>query len=487
VNNLRLINVLRTFSKTELKEFEKFVSSPFFNKGRNYIPFLNQLKKFYPKFDNEKLTQEYIYEKLYPGKKFNKQIIWNMTSSMMYMAEEFLMQLGLRKNQFVRSQQIAGELHDRKLSSYNYKKLNEMETHIDKMGIDDNYFRYKTMLEIGRMNHHFNEDSQHLLREHVIRKGEYSIMNFMRDIADVISNQRSMANMYNINFEVNVPLAFVQNLQLDKIVDYAYNNKFKHAAVLETYYRIIMMVLDDSNSVHFFRYKELFEQNYTLFPYNEKYYLAAEMSNYAVSKVNAGDQSFRKTIFEIDKFKLKEGLLYQEKYFPKVLFVQIFANAMRAGELEWSKNFVDEYLHFLKPAYQKPVKALAWSSIYFLNKQFGKSLEELGKVKFIDSVDKLYARFYYIRIYYELNEIEMLHNYIDSTRHFLNNNTSIGSLLINNYIRFLAAFTRFIAAKETGDDFELSKIRKTIDDDDAFPLKEWFYDKLDELNINSSN
>ena len=481
MNNSRLINILRTFSKSELKEFEKFVSSPFFNRGRNYIPILNQLKKFYPKFENEKLTAEYIHAKIYPGRKFNKQIMWNMTSSLMNMADDFLMQVSLRKNKYIKDHQIAEELLERKLGAYNYKKLDDMEKSIDKMGLNDNFFRYKTILEIGRMEHYFLEDSPHLAGEHVIKKGEYSIMNFMRDISDVISNLRSISNMYNINFEVNLPQTFIQNLQLAKIVDYSIKNKFRYAQLIEMYYRIIMLVLENDNTEHYFRCKELFEKNYSLFSRGEKYILAAELSNYCVTRVNAGDHGFRSRILELDKFKLKEGLLYQDKYFPKVLFIQIFSNAMRANEVEWSKRFIEEYVHYLKPSYQKPVKALALASLHFSHKQYGKSLEELGKIKFIDSVDKLYVRFFYIRIYYELNEIEMLHNYIDSTRRFLNKNTSVGSSLIDNYVRFLACFTRLVAANETGDDFEYNKLRMIIEEDKAFPLKSWFVEKLDEL------
>ncbi len=141
MNNLKLINILRTFSKNEMKEFEKFISSPFFNRGRNYIPFFNQLKKFYPKFEDEKMTPEYIYSKIYPGKKYNKQIIWNMSSSVLAMCEDFLMYVSLRRDKFGRERQVAEEFLERRLSSYYKKKLNEMESALDSLGIGSAYFR----------------------------------------------------------------------------------------------------------------------------------------------------------------------------------------------------------------------------------------------------------------------------------------------------------------------------------------------------------
>src|SRR5512143_95729 len=103
MNNSKLISILRTFSPGEMKEFEKLVSSPFFNKGRNYLPFLAVLKKFYPRFDDDKLTPEFVFSKLYRDKKFNKQIIWNMTSAMQNMAEDFLLHVSMKKDRFVRN------------------------------------------------------------------------------------------------------------------------------------------------------------------------------------------------------------------------------------------------------------------------------------------------------------------------------------------------------------------------------------------------
>jgi hypothetical protein len=247
LNNLKLINILRTFSKSEMKEFEKFISSPFFNKGRNCIPFFNQLKKFYPKFDNDKMTPEYIYSKLYPGKKFNKQVLWNMTSQMLAMTEDFLMYISVRKNKFVREHQISQEFLERRLSAYYKKKLDEMESAIDSLGIGSVYFRQKADLEDGRMGYHFIEDTQQFLPELVNKKGDYVVLHFMREVSDIIGSMRTSKSMYNKQYDDSISYKFVSNLKLDKIVEYAYGIKFKYAAVLDIYYETIMLSLEYEN------------------------------------------------------------------------------------------------------------------------------------------------------------------------------------------------------------------------------------------------
>ena len=82
MKDTKLIQTLKTFTSDEIKNFEKFAASSYFNKGRNYLPLLTELKKFQPSFDNERLTAEYLYKKIYRGRKFNKQVMWNLVSGL---------------------------------------------------------------------------------------------------------------------------------------------------------------------------------------------------------------------------------------------------------------------------------------------------------------------------------------------------------------------------------------------------------------------
>ncbi len=81
------------------------------------------------------MKPEYIYAKMYPGKKFNKQILWNVTSQMLAMTEDFLMYVSLRKNKFVREQQLSEEFLERRLSDYQKKKISDMESALEKTGL----------------------------------------------------------------------------------------------------------------------------------------------------------------------------------------------------------------------------------------------------------------------------------------------------------------------------------------------------------------
>ncbi len=464
-----------------MKDFEKFISSPFHNRGRNYVPFFNQLKKFYPKFDDNRMTPEYIYSKIYPGKKYNKQILWNMTSSMLAMSEDFLIYVSLKRNKFERERKVAEEFLERRLSSYYKKKLNEMESALDSLGIGSAYFRHKAELEDGRMAYHFIEDTQQFLPELVDKKGNYVILHFMREISDIIGSLRTSKSMYNRQYEGSIPYKFVTNLKLDKIVEFAYGTKFKYAAVLDIYYETIMLSLEYDNKKHFFRLKELFEQNHHLFTNEEKHLVAAELTNYCVQKMNEGDNSLRHANFELDKFKLENEIVLISRMLPKLTFMQILGNALYLKEFEWARTFIEEYAPKLKPSYQKPTKMLCYAHLYYLQKDYGKVLECLSKVEFIDMLDKIYVKTLYIRTYFEMKEFETLLSYLETTRHFYEKNPYVSNVLRSNNIKFISCMSRLLSAIESNDDFEMDRIWKFVKGDKSVANGLWIAEKIEEM------
>src|SRR5205085_5044726 len=89
-----------TFSKAEFKEFEKFIDSPFFSTGRNLKPLYLSLKKFYPLFDNMNFTRENVFNEMFDGKPYNDTLMRRHISDMIKMTEEYIKQVGFRKNSY---------------------------------------------------------------------------------------------------------------------------------------------------------------------------------------------------------------------------------------------------------------------------------------------------------------------------------------------------------------------------------------------------
>jgi hypothetical protein len=63
----KLIVFLKTLSDSVLHNFEKFLSTPYYKRGRHPLTLLNTLKKFHPHFLQKDFSEEAVLKELQTG------------------------------------------------------------------------------------------------------------------------------------------------------------------------------------------------------------------------------------------------------------------------------------------------------------------------------------------------------------------------------------------------------------------------------------
>jgi hypothetical protein len=478
----KLINTLRTFSKEDMKMFGKFLVSPFHTTERNCTPLFAQLRKFYPDFDSDMLTNELIYEKLYPGKKFNKQVMWNLTSAMEKMTKEYLEQVALRKNKFVQMGLMLTEFGNRKLLNNYSQTLGEMEKLLEASGIDYDYFENNGHLENYKQEYYHLMDKIRPMSDSKLKASEYQVLLFLRMTVGGLNDMKVLFDDHNYKFDVNIPLEFAKNLDLKSIVDYAHKENFKYAYLIEIYYHSLMLLLEPTLDGNFDQVRELYGLHFDKFTLSEKRNMMHWIVNYCLSRIKFDEFKYRRIIFELNEFRLREGLVfYPANQLPKVIYIQILNAALAVKETGWAANFIKEYTSRLQPDIRDSMKCMAYAFLHFHTKEYREVLKCLNQVEFIDVQDKFFARTLTARSYYELHELESLLSYADSSMHFLVNNPSvseIGRIYIHNFFKYLKKIV-FIREKKNWE--EIFTLRNEIEKTNEISNKKWLLDKLNEL------
>ena len=126
MKDTKLIQILKTFTKEEIKEFEKFVASPYFSRGRNLKPLFKILRTSHPHFNNPIFTYESIFKSLYPEEKNNKlraeNVLRVLSSELVKLAEEFLTYEQMKSNK-LRMRNILLEVYINKKLNKQFVKL----------------------------------------------------------------------------------------------------------------------------------------------------------------------------------------------------------------------------------------------------------------------------------------------------------------------------------------------------------------------------
>jgi len=147
----KLIDRLRLLEKDELRDFGRFIESPYYNKDEKAIKLFKYLKKYHPVFETTRLDREYIAGKLFPEwkeKKYNK--ISYLMTDLSQLVDDFITVREL-ENDDIEYRQLQLRAYKRRKGDWFFHqaagKLRKDLNKAPERGIDYYFQQY-------RLNHH---------------------------------------------------------------------------------------------------------------------------------------------------------------------------------------------------------------------------------------------------------------------------------------------------------------------------------------------
>lgn len=483
MNNCKIIKILKTFSYNELKEFEKFITSHFFNKGRNYLPFLKELKKFYPEFDNLKLTKEYIYKKLYPDKIYKEKTIKNLISGLTSLSLTFLAQINSQRESVDYYINLSDELQLRglfKLADKNTERAFEL---LNNSGIDKEYFKKKMELQEIKRQISIGENDIKKNIDSLSKESDYFLFYVLLEFAEIIDIMNAQKYNFNVNFDSNILFKTFKNLNLDNILLYIKENSYEHHEIFEFYYYLIKLTINNIDEILFNKVKILFLKNMSLLSRNEKYDLFVFLESICAKLKVTNTKKYNEEIFKLYQNQLSLNLYNVQENHPMNLrlFRNIFITALNLKEYEWVEKFINNYIKKLLPESRENMFNFSYANLYFYKSEFEKALHHINEIKFDIFAFKFDARVLLLKIYYELNYIEGIISLIDSFKHFINKNKLISKETKEFHLYFLKYLTITIKAKETIRKKNIEELKHEILNSKSFCNKNWLLIKVAEL------
>nr|MBP9096964.1 hypothetical protein [Ignavibacteria bacterium] len=124
--NEKIISILKTFTKSEIKEFKKFVASPYFSPGRDLSKYFEVIIKYHPDFEisKEKFLKNYFGK---PDDKDGKQskILRTLNSDFSKLLEDYLAADSMKNMKFYYNYLLIEGYSHRGLYTLGEKKTEE--------------------------------------------------------------------------------------------------------------------------------------------------------------------------------------------------------------------------------------------------------------------------------------------------------------------------------------------------------------------------
>ena len=488
MENSGLIKVIRTFSKEEMKEFEKLVASPFFSTGRNLTPLLNVIKKYHPDFENENLIKEKVFEKLYPGKIYSETVIRKLATELYHLSIEYIKQISLRQNPLLVNTCSGYNFIDRNLDSVALKLINEVDFDIEKGKIDYDFFVSKPKINNVKNYYYYNKRSLNYYKEIMFLRTqtfynviESFILDFCLAYPDFILNRkRYESENLNLNF-----LVIADCIDFEKYVQ-TINPDSKSKDEISTLLCLYSLIFykNPGKYEYFEKFKDLFFRNFEMFSddlLTEFLEIFKRLIMFAENHL-PGNISIQMK-FELFNFILKKNLFIDPilKVFPKNYFKETFLSGFRLEKFEWAEKFLNDYSKFLKDEEREYTVNLCRSYLYFAKGKYDDCINFLNLINIDHPTEK--AANYYLRAaaLYELKYYDESESVLNAYLKFLERNTVAFNRDKTQFINFISCLKHLIHFNFTKNKSHLFGMNELLKDETkTVTMKKWLINKLNE-------
>ncbi|MEP7146511.1 MAG: hypothetical protein ABI792_05840 [bacterium] len=479
----KFLDIVKTFSQEELKDFRNFVRSPFHNTNKNVIKITEIITKFYPALNDPKLEKEIIFKKIYPGKKYNDAVMRIIMSDLLQLAEEFLIYVNLFNNPVQGKKFLLNELSNRNLNTLFKRQEKIAEDLLASDGLFDMvYLQDMFDLQTKKIDNHISQGRQPELAADVLKQGEYLINFFLVNILNIAHELMSQKEVLNVEFDFNVVEEFLNSTDLKRFFEYCRKNNYDNYSILLIYYYMYLSFKDHENEEYYIKLKDLIDKNLHLFKRQEQFNLFIILESICTSFISTGAKKYNQCLMEVYELMLSKNIFRHSDsdYFQLNLFRNMFYVAQSLKKFDWVENFIAEYLDKLLPKYREDVKHLAYAYIHFGRKELDKALSEIIQVNYNFFVFKFDVRVLTLKTYYEMQSYEPALSLIDSFSHFLMYNSSAASYR-EGFLNFLKFVRELIKIRSGNDKKEAPELKKEIINTKILLNKSWLIEKSDEL------
>ena len=425
------IVILKTFTPQEIRQFDEYLRSPFFNKSQVIVQVYDIIKGMYPAFDNQNLERTQLFKLLYGDETFDEQKLRYLMTDLTKHIEEYLCYKAIGDEQLFKFHLLLYTYRQKKLEKPFFSTLKIAEKVLeDQPRRDVSHAFYEYLIEEDK--YRFASDKREHLQQSNLQKvvdnlDKYFILNKMRYCAEIINNK----NVVAINYRLFL---------YEEIMNHLRNNPLDHVPAAKIYYNIILTLTEPENKQHYLNLLNLLQNHQGLFSKDEVFDMYVYAKNYCIRKINHGDTEYIRELFELYKIILKNGIIFKEGYLSQFDYKNIVYLGLRVDEFEWVKNFIIKYSENLDPQFRNNAYTYNLAYYYFFQKNYDEVLTLLRSVEFTDFYYHLDSKSLLLKTYYELEETEALFSLIEAFKVYIKRNTLIPpyqKTIYSNLIRFV--------------------------------------------------
>lgn len=417
ISNTKLVALLSTFSRSEWREFRKFLEMAISGPVGRSVELYDILAACYPEFSSPKLSRGFIFDLLFPKQRYEDKKLRYVMTDLFRQAGNYLKFKALENDPQLGFQVLSSELARRRADKP-FLAMYHSDEFSNSRDADYYYFRYRE--EFDYLN---------LYYAHQKRSTQNPIATAAKnlDIFYIARKLQLLCEIVNVKNVLSVDYDFILR---DQIIEAIRNGAFAEVPVITIYFRILMTLTEPEKEHHFSTLNDLLLEHKNIFKRNELRDMYQYLMNYCIKKINQGNVDYILRLFEIYKTILESKIIFTDEYLSQWDYKNIVAIGLRAGKTDWVKQFMEEHKSSLLPSESENAYQYNLAYYYFHMAEYRKTISLLQKIEFTDLYYQLDMRAILLKCYFEMDDQEAFFYHASAFRMFLSRNK-----LVSDYQR----------------------------------------------------
>lgn len=329
----KLAQLLNKLEETEVKAFNKFLASPYFNNSPVIIRYWEQLKKNLSQLDAPSLHAEKLFKKLFPKEEFQEKKLRQIRSRLLKLLEEFLVIEQLKKDNYAYKKRVADVYFEKELKLEFEKRYQLLlkDLKVEDFLTGEQLHRKLSLYHQLYFNHlHTKRDeypkylsaSTDLLESYYERQKQLYALEWFSHQERYSHAIPTLILQYKKGLHTN-------GSELTDTLESIYKNMLK-----------LFLVPQEMEKTAYYLCKDQLTKNYYHLGSKEKNIFLKLLINFCITRFKEGKQ-LDEELFYLYDLGLSDNSIFVNEKITNLTFLSIVINASKLKKIDWARSFVN--------------------------------------------------------------------------------------------------------------------------------------------------
>jgi hypothetical protein len=264
---------------------------------------------------------------------------------------------------------------------------------------------------------------------------------------------------------------------LDAIVLEAASKRMLDLPAIGLFYYCYQFQTDATNAEFYFeQFRTLLLSHAEVLPPDDLRTLYLLAINFGIKNINQSAKGWVEYTLDLYKGALSRQLLLENGQISRFAFNNIIALALRVGELDWTENFIITHKKLLERQWREATSSLGLARVAYARRDYKTALLNLQRSDYKDQINNLTAKTLQLKIFYESGDFDLLESHLNGMKNYIRRHTRIGYHRTNYGL--VVSFTQQLMFLDFNNKNAVEDLRRRITSVESLMEKEWLLEML---------